>query len=52
MQRIGRIRFVVERMPGVWLWSVTIRLPGGLAMGSAKDIDTAKAEFKARLGKP
>jgi len=21
-QRIGRIRFVIERMPGVWLWNV------------------------------
>ena len=31
----------------VWLWSVTIHLTGGLPMGSAKDLDTAKAEFKA-----
>jgi len=31
----------------VWLWNVTIHLPGGLPMGSAKDLDTAKAEFKA-----
>ena len=46
-QRIGRIRFVIERMPGVWLWNVTIHLTGGLPMGSSKDIDTAKAEFKA-----
>jgi hypothetical protein len=34
-------------MPGVWPWNVTIHLPGGLPMGSANDIDTAKAEFKA-----
>ena len=34
-------------MPGVWLWNVTVHLPGGLPMGSAKDLDTAKAEFKA-----
>jgi hypothetical protein len=46
-QRIGRIRFADERMPGFWLWNVTIHLPGGLPMGSSKDIDTAKAEFKA-----
>jgi hypothetical protein len=46
-QRIGRIRFADERMPGVWLWNITIHLPGGLPMGSARDIDTAKAEFKA-----
>ena len=46
-QRIGRIRFADESMPPVWLWNVTIHLPGGLPMGSAKDLDTAKAEFKA-----
>ena len=44
-QRIGRIRFADERMPGVWLWNVTVHLSGGLPMGSSKDIDTAKAEF-------
>ena len=33
-------------MPSVWLWSVTIRLTGGLPMGSSKDLNTAKAEFK------
>jgi hypothetical protein len=46
-QRIGRIRFVIERMPGVWLWNVTVPLAGGLPMGSAPDLDTAKADFKA-----
>ena len=45
-QRIGRIRFVIERMPGVWLWNVTVHLTGGLPMGSSKDLDTAKAEFR------
>ena len=44
-QRIGRIRFADERNPGIWLWNVTIHLPGGLPMGSAKDAE--KAEFKA-----
>jgi hypothetical protein len=34
--RIGRIR----------LWNVTVHLSGGLPMGSSKDLDTAKAEFK------
>ena len=34
-------------MPCLWLWNVTIHLTGGLPMGSAKDLDTAKAEFKA-----
>jgi hypothetical protein len=46
-QRIGRIRLADERMPPVWLWNVTIHLTGGLPMGSSKDLDTAKAEFKA-----
>jgi hypothetical protein len=46
-QRIGRIRLATERMPCVWLWNVIIHLPGGLPMGSAKDLDTAKADFKA-----
>ena len=46
-QRIGRIRFADERTPGIWLWNVTIHLPGGLPMGSAKDADTAKAAWEA-----
>ena len=46
-QRIGRIRLTTERMPCLWLRNVTIHLTGGLPMGSAKDLDTGKAEFKA-----
>ena len=46
-QRIGRIRFTDERLPGVWLWNVVVHLTAGLRMGSAKDLDTAKADFKA-----
>ena len=46
-QRIGRIRLATERMPCLWLWRVTVHLPGGLPMGSSKDLDTANAEFKA-----
>ena len=46
-QRIGRIRLATGRMPCRWLWNVTIHLTGGLPMGSSKDLDTAKAEFKA-----
>ena len=46
-QRIGRIRFSYERLPGVWLWGVSVHLPGGLQpMGSAPDINTAKSEFR------
>ena len=46
-KRIGWIRFADEHMPGVWLWNVVVHLTGGLPMGSARDLDTAKAEFKA-----
>ena len=46
-QRIGRIRLASERTPPIWLWTVNIHLTGGLPMGSAKDLDTAKAEFEA-----
>jgi len=35
-----------ERMPPVWLWKVNLHLPGGLPMGQAGDLDTAKADFK------
>jgi hypothetical protein len=51
-QRIGRIRFADERMPGVWLWNVTIHLSGGLPMGSAHDIDRAKAGVQGGLESP
>ena len=37
-QRIGRIRLASERMPSVWLWRVSIHLPGGLPMGSSKTL--------------
>ena len=47
-RRIGRIRFVIGRMPGVWLWNVTVHLTGDLPMGSSQDLDTAKAEPKRR----
>ena len=46
-QRIGRIRFAEERLPGIWLWNVMIHLTGWTPMGSSKDLDTAKADFKA-----
>jgi hypothetical protein len=46
-QRIGRIRLATERTPGgVWLWNVTVHLTAGLPMGSASDLDIAKADFK------
>jgi hypothetical protein len=45
--RIGRIRLATERMPCRWLWNVTIHLTAGHPLGSDKDLDTAKADFKA-----
>jgi hypothetical protein len=45
-QPIGRIRCARERTPGIWLWNVTVNIPRGLPMGTANDIETAKAEFK------
>jgi hypothetical protein len=36
-----------ERIPPIWLWNITIHLTAGLRMGSAKDLETAKADFKA-----
>ena len=44
---VVRIRLATERMPCRWLWNVTIHLTGGLPMGSAGDLDMAKADFKA-----
>ena len=46
-QRIGRIRFAGERPPPIWTWNVVVHLTGGLPMGQAGDLDTAKADFKA-----
>ena len=46
-QRIGRIHLATERMPCVWIWNFTINLPGDLPMGSASNLETAKAQFKA-----
>lgn len=46
-QRIGQIRLATERTPCVWLWHVQVHLRGGRSMGPPKDLDTAKAEFRA-----
>jgi len=48
-QRIGRIHLATERMPCVWIWNVTINLPGDLPMGSATNLETAKAQFQAGM---
>ena len=46
-QPIGRIRFASERVPGVWLWHVTVNVPGPQSTGSATTLDDAKAQFEA-----
>lgn len=46
-QTIGRIRYASERTPGIWLWNVQVHITGGVPMGTAIDLPTAKAEFKA-----
>lgn len=46
-QPIGRIRYASERAPAIWIWNVIVHIPGGLPIGTAKDLETAKAEFKA-----
>ena len=45
-QRIGRIRYASERMPGKWLWHVTVTIPGPPSFGDAKSIEEAKQRFK------
>ena len=48
-QRIGRIRFVSERNPGVWLWHVQIHLPGP-PYGSAASLAAVDGERPQPLG--
>ena len=43
---VGRIRLASERSPAIWLWTVTVTIPGG-PFGDAKTIDEAKARFKS-----
>ena len=41
-QPIGRIRLARERSPPIWLWTVTVTIPGP-PFGDAKSIHDAKA---------
>ncbi len=43
-QPIGRIRYASS--PGLWLWTVTVNIPGP-PYDDAKTIDEAKQRFKA-----
>ena len=42
LQRIG---YVHERTPGIWLWNVTVNIPGA-PFGSASSLNEAKVHFK------
>jgi hypothetical protein len=44
-QPIGRIRYARERTPGIWLWNVTVNIPGP-PIGTASSLDEAKVQFK------
>jgi hypothetical protein len=44
-QRIGRIRLAHERAPPIWVWTVTVTLPGA-PLGDAQTLDEAKGRFK------
>jgi hypothetical protein len=41
-QPIGRIRYASERTPGIWLWHVTVNIPGREFDSAAA---TAREEF-------
>ena len=45
-QPIGRIRLARERSPSIWLWNVTVTIPGP-PFGDAKTIDEARRRFKS-----
>ncbi|WP_409188717.1 hypothetical protein [Bradyrhizobium sp. RDM4] len=44
-QLVGRIRYVTERSPGLWLWTCIVTLPGPPS-GDASSLDEAKGRFK------
>ena len=43
---VGRIRRASERAADIWMWNVTISLPGA-ASGTAGELDEAKQAFRA-----
>jgi hypothetical protein len=47
---VGRIRHAKERTNDIWLWNVTVALPGG-GNGNAPTLETAKAAFRERWTK-
>ena len=49
-QRIGRIRLATDRMPCVWIWSVTVHLPGGLSDGFGPGHQQGQVGVQSGLG--
>jgi hypothetical protein len=45
-QPIGRIRYASERSPGIWLWNIQVHIAVVKPMGTANDLEAAKAAFK------
>lgn len=39
---VGRIHHAAERTNDVWMWNVTIPIPGGVPYGIAGDLEPAK----------
>jgi len=46
MSAAGRIRYASERSPALWLWTVTLTIPGAPS-GDASTINEAKSQFRA-----
>jgi hypothetical protein len=43
---VGRIRYAAERTNNVWMWNVTLNIPGGVPSGTSAGLDRAKADFR------
>jgi hypothetical protein len=44
---VGRIRYAAERTNEVWMWNVTVAVPGG-GHGTSPGLEEAKSTFKER----
>ena len=43
---VGRIRHAAERTNDVWMWNVTIPIPGSVPYGIAVNLEPAKIAFR------